>query len=1134
MPGSRRATSTLMLLCALSLLAHTAPARAQATNPDFSNVTDILHGRRTLFPVDDIVLSFNVGGSPTLTTILQTTGGSISGQTQYTAASPSPSAQPLLVAAARMFNLPRAVVVTLFAGSTNLHDQTSGLSQSFPNAVAPTLAPTTTYAVTDLAGNGYAAIVFIGNTPQAPTPNVPGGAIGTIMAANVNDPTQGFFYGTPMSLPPQTLVGFEFGGIAAGDFDGDGANEIAVSYLGPCPPPCFGNPIVVAIFKPNVTTDAQGNVTALTLVPAGSVTIQPGAITGTTLTAGKYLGSPSSQLALIYSGAPSTPTTVQPIAVSPTSDPTQVSFTLATPLVIDQHMYLFMSAQSGPLDYFENTDQLVVLLQRFEVDEGTLAVVTFDSQLNASVASSVTVPAAGAGLQLGIALGNFDQPDPARARSRSRSRWSSPRSVLRLSLTQLRARGADLSGRALQQLRPEREGSSRRSGRAAAPSVRIVGLATGDTQGRSLILGPPSKLTAKHTQPELILGAPPMHVDYVTPANSSGPIVLNLSAVPQGFNSSYKTTITNSTQSSRQATTSYTNAVNASTSVGFKFGTPLTGDVSAKVGVSAGFMHRKSIEKRYGQYASTQFDASTITGFDDQVWFSNKTHYIFIYPVIGRTACPADTPNCTDPGPMFVMFSGPTVNLLESVGGASLEWYQPIHETGNVFSYPWSLEQLQAAEGGIDLLTSSDPDGFATDSSTHTAEATWAGQQTTTSTSGTASNISWKVSTSVTESAGIFGGAVGSQNFSYNGSVAISTLNTLTTKVGESTGIGIVKPGTFPSPPLYQYPVFPYVFGDNPVPGTLQNLNLGTQLQTSGILRAAYTADPTNPSAGSWWQGAYTSPDVAVNHPTRWSTQLITPTAPQPNCIPVAATSRNQACVTFNPPESDIWTSEFHYMKGLLDHAGRRERRGAAADPGHRGRADPVADPRVQLQPREHAERQQHRRPVLRAAVGPDAARARGKRVPDRLRAAPAAAGLQLRELRRHDAQLDDRQHREARHDVLRRPVPRVLGARLHDECPGARPRDARPRAHGDSSDPRQHRRCHRLSRALQQQYRVLPEPVLHRAASERCLIQPRAGRARHAAGRGIGVPGLPGRQGDHQRAGPLRERRRRALRPLP
>ena len=156
-------------------------------------------------------------------------------------------------------------------------------------SAAPVLAPAM-YAVTDLAGNGYAAIAFIGNTPEgAPSPNVPGGAIGTMMAANVNDPTQGFFYGTPMPLPPQTLFDVLSGGIAAGDFDGDGANEIAVSYLGPCPAPCSGgNPIIVAIFKPNVTTDAQGNVTALTLVPAGSVTIQPGAITGTTLTAGKY------------------------------------------------------------------------------------------------------------------------------------------------------------------------------------------------------------------------------------------------------------------------------------------------------------------------------------------------------------------------------------------------------------------------------------------------------------------------------------------------------------------------------------------------------------------------------------------------------------------------------------------------------------------------------------------------------------------------------------------------------------------------------------------------------------------------------------------------------------------------------
>ena len=51
-----------------------------------------------------------------------------------------------------------------------------------------------------------------------------------------------------------------------------------------------------------------------------------------------------------------TPTTIQPIAVSPTSNPKAFAAHPCAPLVVDQHFYLFVSAQSGPLDYFENTD----------------------------------------------------------------------------------------------------------------------------------------------------------------------------------------------------------------------------------------------------------------------------------------------------------------------------------------------------------------------------------------------------------------------------------------------------------------------------------------------------------------------------------------------------------------------------------------------------------------------------------------------------------------------------------------------------------------------------------------------------------------------------------------------------------
>jgi hypothetical protein len=329
---------------------------------------------------------------------------------------------------------------------------------------------------------------------------------------------------------------------------------------------------------------------------------------------------------------------------------------------------------------------------------------------------------------------------------------------------------------------------------------------------------------------------------------------------------------------------------------------------------------KKFIQKQYGQFSSTSFDASTNTGFDDQVWFSSETHNIYIYPLIGQVECPAESPGCSpsEKEPVAVIFSGPSQQSQMSVGGSVLEWYQPIHELGNIFSYPWDLAQLQAAEGDINLLTPQTPTSFSTDSSTHTATATWSGQSSNSVTSGSTSNINWGASVSITEKAGIFGGVTGSQNFSYNGSKAVSTLNTQTTKVGESTGIGIVKPGTFPNPDLYEYPIFPFIFGDNPVPGTVQVIDLGTDIQTHGILRTAFTADPTNLSAGAWWQGGYTLPDVAVAHPARWNFQLITPSAPQANCIPINTTSRIQDCASFNTPQTDIWTSEFHWMKGLL------------------------------------------------------------------------------------------------------------------------------------------------------------------------------------------------------------------------
>jgi len=905
------AALVLVTLVMLVLLVSAAPARAQGpTGPDFSNVNDILQGRRILFPSDDLIVTINddTFGS-TSTTILQTVDDQVNAQFVNSINS-NPQNSFFVTATTRMFNLPRDVTVTLLPGQTLLNDQNAGFNQEFINTLNA-FQPQTGITTNDFTGDAYTDIAFV-NFPNDTT-----ATLNVMTAVDVNDLTQGFLYGTPTTLPTDAQGANGPVALASGDFDGDGVNEIAVAYE--------NAGTYVAIFRPQVTTNAQGQVTGITLQQIGS-THAAGSSGWLTLNAGRFSGLPNSELALAYqtvdNNAPAV--AVQPISITPTLNSNQVTLNLAQSLILSQDPKA-VSAVSGYLDFFENTEQLVLLVQG--IDNGHLNILTFSQALTPMVASTTIIGGAGYdyqyGKQSGLALGNFDQPNtddnPVTLEIAILGLFPGPcndnndGTALWLNWYHVDPTNFTVSWN---------EDDTTDLNQCFQSIYNTMVLTTGDTQGRSLVLGPPTKLTAtKHKQPEVVLDAPPMHVDYVTPASGSQPAVVNMSAVPDGFYSSYQTSVTNQTQSSRQSTTSYTNGVKVSGSFGFKIGDPLVGSVSVKVGASSGWMHKKFIGHQYGEYTSTQFDASTTTGFDDQIWFTEENHNIYLYPVLGQTACPSDIPNCTPAQqvPLVIMFSGPSQQSQASVGGSALEWYQPVHEIGNVFSYPWNLAQLQATHDNMNLLTSQVPTAFQTDSSTTKVFANWSGQSNSSVTSGSVTNISWGASTSITEKAGIFGGIVGNQDFSYNGSKAVNSLNTQTTKLGESTGIGINKPGSFPHPSEYRYSVAPYIFGSNPLSATVQTINLGTTVQTNGILRAAFTADPTDAASGAWWTGdAYPQPDVAVAHPNRWSVQVYTPSAPQPNCIPIATTVRNNDCLVFNAPQSDIWTSQFYWMKGLL------------------------------------------------------------------------------------------------------------------------------------------------------------------------------------------------------------------------
>ena len=105
---------------------------------------------------------------------------------------------------------------------------------------------------------------------------------------------------------------------------------------------------------------------------------------------------------------------------------------------------------------------------------------------------------------------------------------------------------------------------------------------------------------------------------------------------------------------------------------------------------SAGYTHDGTVSNTYNTYKGTTDSLNATTGFADHLFFTQKRHNIYYYRVLGQTACPAATPNCTDSErlPLYVSFSGPDKVFHSDIAATTQEWYQPVHEPGNVLSYP--------------------------------------------------------------------------------------------------------------------------------------------------------------------------------------------------------------------------------------------------------------------------------------------------------------------------------------------------------------------------------------------------------------------------------------------------------------
>ena len=907
--GLGRNRTRVRRLLAIVLLALAAISiQAQTNDPDYSNVSDFLSGQRTLLQITDLqVASYNTGSGTLWITPVQTANSQQTTQPQRSFQTFSLNGQYQTFSfSVRMFNRPQA---TTFTAIHTIADD--------PNA-------NNTFLMRD---DGVAWFPLA----RGDNPFVSGGVAADFNLDGFEDLAVAFQDGRIMVGAPDNVNDLDAGwhqtvssidtllDLTAGDFNGDGKTEIAGLTFAP------NGGLKLVIYTVDPVTLAVTPASSLVLTTPGSSNSNQ--IGYASLSRGRFNTPNYDQLAVSFattssqagqSGGPAyievvdfTPGTLNP-REGPQIEPSS-----------NINTFGFFQVKTGKFNFPTNPYDQIVYLSASPQTGGSFFQVFSVDPTNLAITGGTPFSYENFGCGYGIQVGNFDnrQPDP----DNKGQTIHNPNAQIAVLVggcgsgvdKYINVYNADPHTLALtsisSNLLPQLNGDS--------SPPQLVMLAT-DIQGRSLSLGEPSIIDIDNSrQPTVVVGAPPTHVDFVSPDpyNNAPPIVLNLSAVPEGFKTTYDQQQSSGVQASTTHKTSWSFGAKESATGSITVGDPETAGFQAKDTISAAQNLKSSTDNTHGTFSSKSFDLSDTTGFGDEVSFVKSTLRIWLYPVIGQTVCPREKPGCPDNEkvPATIQFSAPAGDPTpEAAQGQAISWYQPPWAPGNIFSYPGNLEQLEVLYPDVSPLAQGQ--GFLTDTSTQVQKTTWTVTTNDTTNTSFNQNYSFKNDFSVTASAGLVGGGY---SINLSGSYGLSTLTNTSTTLATSTGVQINKPGTFPLFQNYGYYVTPYIMGTKVPGGVVDNQPLSTDVQTFGLVRAMYTADPTPPGAGTWWAQAYSqAPDVALNHPSRW--YISTPGLSNPipsNCLATGTGSSQMDCAELSPRRpGDAWLSTFHQMRGFF------------------------------------------------------------------------------------------------------------------------------------------------------------------------------------------------------------------------
>jgi hypothetical protein len=449
-------------------------------------------------------------------------------------------------------------------------------------------------------------------------------------------------------------------------------------------------------------------------------------------------------------------------------------------------------------------------------------------------------------------------------------------------------------------------------------------------------------------QLEVVLQAPPMHMDFIQPVDEISADLLNLSFGLPAFNTKFTESSGTTTSTSHQSTTSHSFAEKESLEDSLSFGVPDVASVSVDLSTSSEQTQQQVVSQSSTTITTILSSLTAASDLDDRLWYSAHDIDLYIYPVL----CPPDPNNPDECGttPSDVMFSIPQSQKIYSfVPGSAVEWYQPPHQVAQALSYPWTKGQLESLFPSATLDTKLEVDDLPAAGPLNTTFE-WTGAGTTTDSIGKTRTLSFdtsvSISTDVNAEIDIFSlGSKTKESFSFNTSSSASTLNTSESKITGSIGFATSVPDAADlrsgSNPDYAYDFDVMVFGQKHPPcGTASagdqettsdeasssptciydDRTLTEEITTQGTLWAGYTVDLS--SGGSWWSSPntdyFTLHDIALGHPQRWVRDASQSSGD--NCL-LDSSSSTQLCyvqsATSLQPD-DIWTNEFYRMKGFF------------------------------------------------------------------------------------------------------------------------------------------------------------------------------------------------------------------------